>query len=194
MLLNRLVKFLNERKSKSYPYSDILHLWEDDYAMIELVPSENLEFAIQEGQRINEFGEKHRDGLGFSDITEIAELKVKVLDRQLGFSKVLGIFQSTELPPITKVVHQNAGLKKSEDPPFGFGSQKFGILLEENDGHLNRIWLTGSTKNEEIKNHMKLGLRKFCKYFDFIAVNWYQGTVFDLREENQLLEFVNKVC
>ncbi len=194
MLLSRLVKFLNERKSKSYPYSDILHLWEDDYAMIELVPSENLEFTIQEGQRINEFGEKHRDGLGFSDITEIAELKVKVLDRKLDFSKVLGIFQSTELPPITAVVYQNAGLKKSEDPPFGFGSQKFGILLEENDGHLNRIWLTGSTKNEEIKNLMKLGLHKFCKYFDFIAVNWYQGTVFDLREENQLQEFVNNVC
>ncbi|NKI33480.1 hypothetical protein [Croceivirga thetidis] len=162
--------------------------------MIELVPSENLEFAIKEGQRINEFGEKHRDGLGFSDITEIGELKVKVSDRKLDFSKALEILKSTGLPPITQVVHQNVGLKKSEDPPFGFGSQKFGVLLEENNGHLNRIWLTGFTENEEIKNKTKSGLHNFSKSFDFIAVNWYQGTVFDLRKESEADKFVNNVC
>lgn len=194
MLLNKIVKFLNERKSKSYPHSDILHLWEDDYAMIELVPSENLEFAIKEGQRINEFGEKHRDGLGFSDITEIGELKVKVLDRKLNFLKALAIFQLTGLPPITQVVLQSIGLKKSEDPPLGFGAQKFGVMLEENNGHLNRIWLTGFTENEEIKRKTKSGLHDFCKSFNFIAVNWYQGTVFDLRKENELEEFMNNVC
>lgn len=194
MLLNRIVKFFNERKSKSYPYKDILHLWEDDYAMIELVPSENLEFAIKEGQRINEFGEKHKDGLGFSDITEIAELKVKVSDRKLDFSKTLEFFKSTGLPPITQVVHQNAGLKKSEYPPFGYGCHKFGVLLEDNDGYLNRIWITGFTENEKIKSKTKSGLHNFCKIFDFIAVNWYQGTVFDLRKESQSEDFLNSVC
>lgn len=191
-ILNKIKSFFNQ--TKPYPYSGILHLWEDDYAMIELIPAENLVAARDEGKRIYEFGEKHRDGLGFSDITVINEMPIKTIEKKVSFSNVLGIFQSTGLKPITEVVHQYVGLKKSDNPPFGFGTEKFGILLEEHEGNVNRIWFTGRTEDEVVKNNLKTGLSEFCSTYEFIGVDWYNGNVFDLRDEKQLYDFIEEIC
>jgi hypothetical protein len=38
-----------------YPYDGMLHLCEDDYLMLELLPKENLDFIKSETARINDF-------------------------------------------------------------------------------------------------------------------------------------------
>ena len=68
-------------KNKPYAYKDVLHLWEDDYLMIELLPYDNLQFIKSETNRINGFAQEHFDGTGFTDITPVAEKPVKTIDK-----------------------------------------------------------------------------------------------------------------
>jgi len=81
----KLLKLLRLDKkptgSENYPYENILHLWEDDYLMLELLPFENLEFVKAETNRINNFAQDHFDNSGFTDITPIGDKPTKTIDR-----------------------------------------------------------------------------------------------------------------
>ena len=101
---------LQPKDKKPYEHADVLHMWEDDYLMIELLPKENLEFIKNETKRIDEFGKEHFDGAGFTDITVIGEKPTKTIDRQILISHVNQLFNKTDLQRIEKVVMQGGGI------------------------------------------------------------------------------------
>lgn len=74
---------IKPKQKKPYEFADVLHMWEDDHLMIELLPKDNLEFIKNESKRIDEFGKEHFDGYGFTDITEIGEIPIKPLTKRL---------------------------------------------------------------------------------------------------------------
>jgi hypothetical protein len=81
---------------KPYPYKDVLHLWEDDYLMIELLPHENLDFIKAETNRIGDFAKEHFDGTGFTDITPIADKPIKTIEKLIDIAEVKSIMENTE--------------------------------------------------------------------------------------------------
>ncbi|WP_166968102.1 hypothetical protein [Yeosuana marina] len=141
---------IKPKEKKPYEFADVLHMWEDDYLMIEFLPKENLEFVKKESKRINEFGQEHFDGNGFTEITEIGEVPIKTVDKGIDFNSIAKIFEKNGMKRITEVVYQNVGHLTGEKVPFGFGSNNFAVLLENENGKLKNIWATGRIENEEL--------------------------------------------
>ena len=185
---------IKPKEKKPYEFADSLHMWEDDYLMVELLPKENLEFIITESKRIDDFGKDHIDGNGFSEITEIGEIKIKTLDKGINFNSVASIFKENGMERIEKVVYQHAGILTGEKVPFGFGSNKFAILLEKENDNLKYIWTTGRIENEELKIRFKKAVSEFVQKYDFIAIDWYKPEYFELRNEKGIEEFIKNSC
>jgi len=185
---------IKPREKKPYEFAEVLHMWEDDHLMIELLPKDNLEFLKKESNRIDEFGKEHFDGNGFTDITEIGEIPIKTIDKKIDFNSVAEIFEKSGMKRIKEVVHQNVGHLTGEKVPFGFGSNKFAILLENENGILKYIWTTGRIENEELEKQFVNGLSEFTKAYDFLAVDWFKSESYDLNNEKEITEFIKNSC
>ncbi|MBO3696971.1 hypothetical protein [Roseivirga sp. E12] len=193
--MNLIKLFGLQRKSqKPFEPSQILHMWEDDNLMIELLPKENLEFVINETKRIDDFGKEHFDGTGFTDITVIGEKPVKTFDKHVPLSRVKEILNDANLNRIDKVVMQGVGLLEGDNAPLGYGSRDFAVILEGDADILENIWITGQTENDVDRQNLKLGLIEFGKQFSFIGVNWYNSGYYDLSDEKQVEEYINNIC
>lgn len=185
---------LQAKVEKPNESSDILHIWEDDYLMIEFLPMENLDFVKKETQRINAFGEEHFDGTGFTDITVIEEKPIKTIDKRILIREVELLFRNTDLQRIEKVMIQGIGLLEGAKAPLAYGSNTFAVLLEGKTDILENIWITGRTQSDADRQGLKQGLQEFGKQFNFIGVNWFTANYFDLNDEKQMNEFINTSC
>tara|TARA_R110001592_G_scaffold332332_1_gene615656 strand:+ start:894 stop:1472 length:579 start_codon:yes stop_codon:yes gene_type:complete len=181
---------LQPKDKAPYEHADVLHMWEDDYLMIELLPKENLEFIKNETKRIDEFGKEHSDETGFTDITVIGEKPIKTFDKQIQISHVNQIFSKTDLQRIEKVVMQGGGLLEGDKAPLGYGSKKFAIIIEGKTDVLENIWITGRTDTDEERQSLKQGLKEFGKQFDFIGVDWFKSDYYDLNDEKKIEEYI----
>jgi len=182
------------KQEEPYKYADVLHLYEDDSLMIELLPKENLEFIKSEIRRIRDFGRKHFDGSGFSDITEVGEASISTKDLKIPISELMQIFDSTDLKRIEKLVMEGVGLLEGEQVPLAYGSNNFAILLEGKSNHLESVSFTGRTKTNQDRDNLKLGLMEFLKRYDFIGVNWFRTEYYELDTEKQIEIFIEKNC
>lgn len=185
---------LQPKDEKPYEHADVLHMWEDDYLMIELLPKENLEFIKNETKRIDEFGKEHFDGTGFTNITVIGEKPIKTIDRQIPIRHVDQIFSKTALHRIEKVVMQGIGLLEGDKAPLGYGSNKFAVILEGKTDVLENIWITGRTTTGAERNSLKNGLKEFGRQFEFIGVDWFKSEYYDLNDEKQIEEYIKNSC
>ncbi len=168
----------------------ILHMWEDDYLMIELLPKENLDFLKSETARIDDFGAEHQDGIGYSEITVIQEKPVKTLDKKIPIDLVIKIFSDVGLAKISKVMMQGVRLLEGEKVPLGFGTDQFAVICEHSNGYLEDIWITGFVKNENDRRKLEAGLIEFGHIFGFLGVNWFECTYYGLQDENQVKAFI----
>lgn len=185
---------IKPKQKKPYKFADVLHMWEDDHLMVELLPKDNLEFIKNESKRIDEFGKEHFDGYGFTDITEIGEIPIKTIDKKIDFNSVVEIFEKNGMERIKEVVCQNVGHLTGEKVPFGFGSNKFALILDHENGKLKYIWTTGRIENEELEKKFKNGLSKFAKTFNFLAIDWFKSEAYDLQSEKGITEFIKNSC
>ncbi len=197
--MNFLDRIFNIKTKRQFlrkePKEDLLHLWEDDYLMIELIPSENLEFVKKETKRIEAFGEEHFDGTGFTDITPIGEQSFKTLDKMIQANEVRNVFSDVGLDTVTKVHQQGVGKMTSYNPPYGFGTTSFAVLIDQDDktGYLEHISLTGKVNPSKL-DKLTTGLMNFASKYDFIGVNWYRTFYSQLTNEKEAKEFIINSC
>ncbi len=195
MNILKLLGFHRKKSTNSeYLYKDILHLWEDDNLMLELLPNENLEFVKSETRRINDFGEEHSDGFGYSEITGIGEKPVKTIEKLIDVSEIESILIAVGFEKINQFIMEGVGLLEGDRAPLGYGTNKFAILCEKRNQLLENIWITGQTRSQEDKQRLIAALLLLGQTFNFIGVNWYKGEYYDLVEKKSVEEFVNISC
>jgi hypothetical protein len=171
-----------------------LHLWEDDYLMLELLPYDNLAFVKAETSRINDFAQEHFDGAGFTDISAINDKPIKTIEKLINIREVESIMTTAGLEQVTRIVMQGVGLLEGEKTPLAFGTNKFAVMCDKQNNLLENIWVTGRTDTEEGKAKLIDGLLQFGQSFDFIAVNWYSGEYYNLVERISVEAFVTNSC
>lgn len=193
-----ILKLLGFKKATNsddlYPYKDILHLWEDDYLMLELLPNENLEFIKSETKRINNFGQENFDGNGFTDITPISEKPAKTIDKLIDITEIENIILKSGLEKITQFHMQGVGLLQGDKALLGFGTNKFAVMLDTEGRLLKNIWLTGSTRTEKESKILADTLLSIGQEYNFIAVNWFNGNFYNLVERQSVEEFIKNSC
>jgi hypothetical protein len=173
---------------------DVLHLWEDDYLMIELLPFENLEFVKKETQRINNFGQEHFDGQSFTEITPIGEKPFNTIEKLIDISEIEDIIAKSGLEKISQFHMQDVGLLTGDKAPLGFGGKHFAIICDKQSRLLKHIWLTGHTKNDEERQKLITALKLIGSNYNFIGVDWFKCEYYNLVEDVSVKEFVETSC
>lgn len=177
-------------QNEPYPYKDILHLWEDDYLMLELLPQDNLEFIKAETSRIKDHAENHFGGTGFTDISPISKKPITTLEKIIDIADVENIMSNAGLEKINQFYMQGVGLLQGDKAPLGFGTNKFAVMCDRQKGLLHNIWVTGHTVSEEEKQKLIDALLSFGQTFNFVGVNWYRGAYYNLIERVSVEAFV----
>jgi hypothetical protein len=193
-----ILKLLGFKKATNsdapYPYKDILHLWEDDYLMLELLPNENLEFIKNETKRINNFGQENFDSNGFTDITTISEKPANTIEKLIDITEIENIILKSGLEKITQFHMQGVGLLQGDKALLGFGTNNFAVMLDKDGKLLKNIWLTGSTRTEKESKILADTLLSIGQEYNFIAVNWFKGNFYNLVERQSVEEFIKNSC
>ena len=189
-----LLKLLGLQKmtaaDKPYPYKDILHLWEDDYLMVELLPYDNIGFVKAETKRINDFGQEHFNGTGFTNITPVSEKPVQTIEKGIAISDIETILRKAALEKVSQFHMQGVGILQGDKAPLGFGTNRFAIICERQGNLLKDIWMTGQAHTEAEKQKLINALLAIGQEFNFFAVNWYHGEYYNLVERQSVEEFV----
>lgn len=181
----------NNSKNDPEPSKDILCLWEADSLMREILPFENLEFIKAETKRINDFGEEHREELGFSDITEIGEKPVKTVERLINITDIETIMTKSGLEKVNEVYMQGVGVLEGEKTPLAYGTNKFAILFDKQGTIVKNISITGWPETEDDKERIISALLILGQEYNFLAVNWYQGEYYNLIQKQNIEAFIN---
>jgi hypothetical protein len=178
---------------KEYPYKNILHLWEDDNLMVELLVQENLEFIQQETERIHNFGKEHFDGSAFTDITPIGKKPFSTIDKLIDFSKIEKIITESGLQRIKQFIMQDVGLLEGDKAPVGFGTNRFAIMCNVKSGLIEDIWITGKPDNDIDRQLLFTALYKIGQTFGFFVVDWYKTKYYSLDTKDEIEEFIKNL-
>ena len=187
--------FGKKLKSNKTDYDpEALYMWEDDYLMIELLPHENLIFIQNETTRIDEFGEEHREGMGFNDVTLIGEPPTKTIEKLIYEKQVIDILDHSGLSKIKKAYIQGVGILTGDKAPLAYGSNKVAIMIETKGTLIQHIWINGRTENNSDKDLLKKTLKQIGSQFNFIAVDWFRTQYYDLSIASEVDKFVENSC
>ena len=161
--------------------------------MLELLPRENIDFVQAETKRINEFGQEHFDGHGFTDITRIAEKPFKTAEKLINISEVAHLMAEVGLRKIDQFHMLGVGLLKGERAPLGFGTNKFAILCATRNDLLTDISLRGCPEDDDEKQKLIDILLLLGQTFSFFAVNWHSCEHYNLIERSSVEKFIASI-
>lgn len=179
-----------KEEEKPYKYRGLLHLWEDDYLMMELIPGENQDFITKEINRINNFSNENFDGIGFTDITPISEKALKTINRKIPIKDIKDIFSKSKLDIVDEIVMQGEELLEKSKIPLAFGNKDFAIIIESKDALLENIWITGAVDTQGNLIEVKKCFLEFATKYNFIAVNWFLCRSYNLKIEKEIEDFL----
>ena len=169
-------------------------LWEDDYLMIEIMSSQNLEYAQKETTRINKFGKEHSDGLGFSAITEIKKKKQETKDLKFKTQEFIKIFDELKIEKYPKLLYYGGGEPKEiKDPKtLVYGKHKTAIFIEQENGIIENIWFNTYNWKDLPETNIKSALKEIGDRYDMIMVDFFKGEIINLRNQNEIEKYLNK--
>jgi hypothetical protein len=186
--------FISQKDNSKTSAVNALHLWEDDYLMIELLPNENLDFLKKETKRIQNFGNEHIDGQGYSEITVVGDKPVKTIEKLIDINEMQSIVINSGLKKVEKFHMQGVGILKEDKAPIGYGNNRFAVILNKNGSLLEDIWLTGKIEGNEDLNKLKKVLSDINQVYGFIGVNWYRSEYYQFLDEQNIEEFIKQSC
>lgn len=180
----------SEQKPQEVLPPDTHILWDDDFAMVEFVPRENIDFIVSETERINSFGKQNKNEFGFIDITPIGKKQVGLFEKSIDFKSFIATIEKSGIKRIQHFSHQTEPLLKGENCPIGYGTKNYSIMCVEKEGLLLDLWLSQFPRTLEEKKQLTNTLIAIGLVHDFYVVNWYNSTYCDLTDQISIEDFM----
>ncbi|QGY46900.1 hypothetical protein GM418_25545 [Maribellus comscasis] len=184
-----LFGFIKRKKKKSID-KDAFYYHEDFYLQIEIIPRENFDFASSESKKITEFGESHKEGLGFTDIYERKDNKYKTIDKKVNPSPIFNALESAGLERIKKIQTGYSTHIEDCNSTIGYGNKNFAILIDLESEYVKDIYLMQYQLNDNDLELLSSGLIAIGKELDFIIVDWELSKIIDLKSSAQVISYV----
>jgi hypothetical protein len=184
---------LIERGKEETMQRDVFYLHEDEWAMIDLLPSENFEELLRTARAAQTFGEEHFDGFGWTDMYQIPPPTSPLSLRTLPFNELQGMLKERFLQArsvqsgyssYNETLPDSFAFVEAEKADGAFyGKQENGLVI--------RLHLLPC--NSDDHSHIAsfadilhtLGMR-----YDLVLVDWWKNTIIDLREKHLVVEYL----
>lgn len=170
----------------------VFYLHEDEWAMITILPAENLSRSKGIAQEANEFSKAHFDGFGWTNIYVIPEEKYPLSERQIPFSELSNLL-SPFLAPADIV--QTGYSSYRETVKYGFAyislDDRFsGFYGEQKDGiALYLHLLPGGSRNAEKNIPFVNVLSMLGSKYNLILADWWLHKIVDLRDSDDVMDY-----
>ena len=169
-------------------------LWEDDYLMIEIMSSQNMEFANSETTRTKEFEKKHASKSGYSAITEIRKKNKETKDLNIEISDFVEFLRQLEIYRYPKLMYYGGGDPTEITNPktMAFGQKKTAIFIEQEDEVVKNMWFVTYNWQDVSKTNINLALKAIGDKYDMIMVDWFKGQIIDLKNQKEVESYLTK--
>ncbi|WP_405603863.1 hypothetical protein [Polaribacter sp. Asnod1-A03] len=155
-------------------------LWEDDYLMVEIMSSKNIDFAKKQLGKI-------------TDSTEIRKIETKELE--ISKTELIDLLKTAELQEYEKISYAGIGEPHVlEDPKSrAFGSLISAIFFDGETDKVENIWLSSFNWPEINKTNIINGLNEIGKKYDMILVDNYpiQNKIVNLKDKIEVQNYLD---
>ena len=165
---------------KTTSVQNAMLLWEDDYLMVEIISSNNLDFAKKQ------IGE-------ISDSTEIKQIETK--EMEIPKTELSDLLKNAKLNEYKKISYVGIGephiLENTKTRAFGDLSSA--IFFDGETDKVEHIWLSSHKWSEVNKTNILNGLNAIGKKYDMILVDIYpiQNKIIDLKDKTEIQKYLD---
>lgn len=172
---------------------DAFYLHEDEWAMIDLLPSENFGELLRTAREAQTFGEEHFDGSSWTDIYVVPRPTYPLSLRALTFNELQSIMGER-----FHLAHsvQSEFISYSETPPgcFAFveAEEADGAFYgEQENGLVTRLHLLPCNKESRDRRTCFTDiLHAIGSKYDLVLADWWSNTIVDLQERNMIEQYL----
>lgn len=173
-------------------YKDILHLKKNDYRKIELMYKDNELFFINEIKRLTSLNQESTQAESWQNNADGNKNTSETISLRISMDVIADLFAEAGMKPVSKFYKEGVGLLENDPSVIGFGSNKFAVVCEVDDGFLQHIWITGNLKKAHLKNKLCSALSRLGNNHDFIIVNWAKCKYNYLYYPDDVTDFVER--
>ncbi len=168
----------NQKSNEKIPSTMVL--WEEDYLMVEIMSSKNLDFAKKQ----------------IGEVTDSSEI-IKIETKELGISKteLTDLLINAEVNEYEKISYVGIGEPHVLENPKSraFGSLTSAIFFEGETDKVENIWLSSFNWPEINKTNIVNGLNEIGKKYDMILVDNYpiQNKIVNLKDKIEIQNYLD---
>lgn len=171
---------------------DVFYLHEDEWAMIDLLPSENFDEILRIADSAQTFGEEHFDGFGWTDMFVIPPPTYPFSLRTLPFHELQNLLRDRFLP--AGIVQSGYSSYRETLPDcFAFveAEQADGAFYgEQKNGLVTGLHLLPFCEDNQSRRNIFIEvLHTLGVKYDLMLANWWFNTIVDLREMNSIVQY-----
>ncbi len=167
-------------------------LIEDNYLMVEFMPSKNLKYAKKELDRISKFGKEHFEGTGYSDATEITQKPIATIESKISKKDVIILLESVGLTRYPKLMYFgfNGFTEVTSSKTIVYGSLESGIFLDVEGSLIKNIWFDSQNWKEINKTKIADGFKILAEKYDLILIDWTNEKIIDLNNDSEIKKYL----
>ena len=173
-------------------YKDILHLKQNDYRKIELMYKDNELFFINEIKRLTRLNHESIQTDSWQNNTDESKKTLETISLRISMEVIADLFAEAGMKRVSTFYKEGVGLLENDPSVTGFGSNKFAVVCEVDDGFLQHIWLTGNLKKAHLKNKLCNALSRLGNNHDLIIINWAKCKYNYLYYPDDVTDFVER--
>jgi hypothetical protein len=194
------MKFLEFLFGKVHQYKpkeveeEKVYFHEDLYCQVEVVPRENLLALNSENEKINEFSEAHRSGLGYTDIYARGEHQIKTISRCITLDEFEALLTAFGFRKISNLYSGYGSYEEICKNTFAFKFDFSVVFCDLQDGLIKNIWLDGFrfNKESELKESLVSCLNQIGEKWNLILNDWDLCEAIDLNNISEIERYVNE--
>ena len=160
----------------------VFYLHEDDWAMVSLLPYENLAFLHEEQDRIDTFSAEHFDGVAWTDIYVRSEEPSPLTIRQIPYARLTELFGSL-LPAAASVETGYSSYREPCPGCFAFGkAYDFALYGSSKDGIVTELSLSMQLPPTDtaLSQALVTALVALGTEYQLVLVDWARSQIVNL--------------
>lgn len=172
---------------------DVFYLHEDEWAMIDLLPSENFEELLRTARAAQSFGEEHFDGFGWTDMYVVPSPTYPLSLRALPFNELQNLLRE-RFRQARSVQSGYSTYREACPESFAFveAEKADGAFYgDQENGLVIRLHLLPCNKeNQSSIAYFVDILHILGTKYDLVLADWWNHTIIDLREKNLIVAYL----
>ncbi len=169
-----------------------IYFHEDDYCMIEVLPSDNYDFCCNQAGQATEFSEQHKaeNGIGWTDVYMVESAPKQLVEYKISEDQLDKVLSSS-FQKCKEIYSGYSSYREICKDTFAYVSGNIRLFYEIENNVVAKIWLNLDVYEEKDKIKAALLLEKIADLGDLIIADWYFHHVVKLKNADSTAKYIH---